>query len=165
MAYNSITKVKKVKKLISEIIVNRWNDTKIEDVGDSLVYDIQHKFEKVSYSVTFEIKDEVMNIDFRSKPYEKDILSVDIDYAETLRFEFLQNNRRGIAGISMEFEESQDTYAVTSVIPVICFRYWICLDIEDDTLEETMKTLLEVIVPNDCIQLIKFLRSNPIYLA
>lgn len=154
--------IAKVKKIISEIVRNRWNGTKIKDIGDSLVYDIQHKFEKVSYSVTFEIKDEVMNIVFRSSPYEKDELAVDSDYTETLRFMFLRTERRGITGISMEFEDSQDIYAD---IPVICFRYWICLDIEEDALKETMKTLLEVIVPNDCIQLIKFLRSNPEYLA
>jgi len=122
----------------------------------------KHKFEKVSYSVTFEIKDEVMNMVFRSSPYEKDELAVDSDYTEALRFDFLQTERKGITGIRMEFDDSQDIFAD---IPIICFGYWICLDIEEDALKETMKTLLEVIVPNDCIQLIKFLRSNPEYLA
>ena len=50
-------------------------------------------------------------------------------------------------------------------VPVVCFKYWIELDMEEDVLKETMKTLLEVIVPNDCIQLIKYLRNNPEYLA
>lgn len=154
--------ITKVKKLISEIVRNRWNGTKIKDKGDSLVYDIQHKFEKVSYSVTFEVKNNVMNMFFRSSPYEKEELAVDSDLTEALRYIFLRTERRGVTGISIEFEDSQDAYAV---IPVICFKYWIGLDIEEDTLKETMKTLLEVIVPNDCIQLIKFLRNNTEYLA
>lgn len=162
MAYNSIAKVKRVKNLIKEIVINRWSDTEIKERNDCLFYDIQHKYEKVSYEVWFEIKDDVMNIVFRSKPYEEDELLVDIYFAELVRYVFLQQERKGFTGISIQYEESEYENAV---IPVICFQYWIFLDIEDEALEETMKTLMEVIVPNDCVQLIKFLRKNPEYLA
>ena len=120
------------------------------------------KYEKVSYSVTFEIKDEVMNMHFRSTPYEKEEITVDCDCIEAVRFGFLQNTRTGVTGIGLEFEDAEE---IIGVVPTICFNYWVFLDVEEDTLKETMKTLLEVIVPSDCIQLIKYLRSTPAYLA
>jgi hypothetical protein len=159
MAQNSI---EKVKKIISEIVTNRWNDTKIKDKGNALVYDIQHKYEKVSYSATFEMKDNVINIEFRSKPYDQKTFVVDRDAIESLRFAFYRTCRKGITGESMEFENSRNA---DGVIPVIYFKYWICQDIKEDTLKETLKTLMEVVVPGDCIQLIKFLRNEPAYLA
>ena len=61
----------------------------------------------------------------------------------------------------MELEEIKNT---DGVIPVICFDYWICKDIKDDALKEIIKLLMQMIVPNDCIQLMNFLESNPTYL-